>query len=92
MKKFKFLALGLISAVMVACGTMGSATSSNNGTGNTGGLGGILDILSTPNAVGNVISSVIGANKVTEAQLIGNWKYYGVIPTASPSSLMKSSC
>jgi hypothetical protein len=77
MKKFNFLALALISAVMVACGTMGAATSSNDGSGNTGGLGGILDILSNPNAVGNVISSVIGANKVTEAQLIGNWKYYG---------------
>lgn len=77
MKYIKLWALALMSALMVACGSMGSMTGSNSGNGGSGGLGGILDILSNPNTIGNVISSVIGTNKITKAQLIGNWKYYG---------------
>lgn len=78
MKRIKILAMALAGAVMMSCGSMVSMTgSSNGGDGGSGGLGGILDILSNPNTIGNVISSVIGTNKVSRKQLLGTWKYYG---------------
>ena len=69
----------LATAVMVGCGSLGTmgGTSGGNSTIGSGALGGILDILSNPNTIGNVISSVIGTNKLTQAQLIGTWNYYG---------------
>lgn len=69
----------LATAVMVGCGSLGTmgGTSGGNSANGSGALGGILDILSNPNTIGNVISSVIGTNKLTQAQLIGTWNYYG---------------
>jgi hypothetical protein len=78
MKKLKLLVLTVISTIMIGCGslgTMGGTSGGNSSAGGTNVLGGILDILSNPNTIGNVISSVIGTNKVTQAQLIGNWRY-----------------
>lgn len=82
MNKMKLLALALTGAMMMGCGSMGTMTGTNGGTTTTssegsGSLGGILDILGNPNTIGNVISSVIGTNKLTQAQLIGKWNYYG---------------
>lgn len=82
MNKMKLLALALTGAMMIGCGSMGTMTGTNGGTTTTssegsGSLGGILDILGNPNTIGNVISSVIGTNKLTQAQLIGKWNYYG---------------
>ena len=69
----------LATAVMAGCGSLGTmgGTSGGNSANGSGALGGILDILSNPNTIGNVISSVIGTNKLTQAQLIGTWNYYG---------------
>lgn len=82
MNKMKLLALALTGAMMMGCGSMGTMTGTNGGTTTTssegsGSLGGILDILGNPNTIGNVISSVIGTNKLTQAQLFGKWNYYG---------------
>lgn len=82
MNKMKLLALALTGAMMMGCGSMGTMTGTNGGTTTTssegsGSLGGILDILGNPNTIGNVISSVIGTNKLTQTQLIGKWNYYG---------------
>ena len=81
MNKMKLLALALTGAMMMGCGSMGTMTGTNGGTTTSsegsGSLGGILDILGNPNTIGNVISSVIGTNKLTQTQLIGKWNYYG---------------
>lgn len=82
MKTMKMLALALMSAMLMGCGSLGTMTGTNGETTTTssegsGALGGILDILSNPNTIGNVISSVIGTNKLTQAQLIGKWNFYG---------------
>lgn len=82
MNKMKLLALALTGAMMMGCGSMETMTGTIGGTTTTssegsGSLGGILDILGNPNTIGNVISSVIGTNKLTQAQLIGKWNYYG---------------
>ena len=54
----------LATAVMVGCGSLGTmgGTSGGNSANGSGALGGILDILSNPNTIGNVISSVIQTN------------------------------
>ena len=39
------------------------------------GTGNILTGVDTTNALGNIIGSVLGINKVSEANLIGTWKY-----------------
>lgn len=39
------------------------------------GTGNILSGVDTTNALGNIIGSVLGINKVSEANLIGTWKY-----------------
>jgi len=69
----------MVSAMMMGCGSLGTVGSTNGGntSSNGGGLGGILDVLGNPNTIGNVISSVIGTNKLTPEQLLGTWKYYG---------------
>ncbi|MCR4765293.1 MAG: DUF4923 family protein, partial [Bacteroidaceae bacterium] len=78
MKYLKLLAFGLVIVVSMSCGSLGAVGGSNSGSSNgTGGLGGIFDILSNPNSIGNVISSVIGTNKITPEQLLGKWNYAG---------------
>lgn len=39
------------------------------------GTGGILKGVDTTNALGNIIGSVLGINRVSEANLVGNWRY-----------------
>ena len=66
MKKAKYLVLALATLMMAGCGMPGQTAGSNGGI-----LGGILQ----GGTLGNVIISVIGAQKVTANDLIGSWKY-----------------
>lgn len=54
--------------------TIGACIALSGCMGSTGGLFSGIDTAST---VGNIITSVLGINKVSEANLIGNWKYSG---------------
>lgn len=61
------LAIGLMTT---GCGTLGT------GEGNVGGgLGAVIGAIGNGQAIGNVLSSVIGLDKVTESQLRGSWRY-----------------
>ena len=62
MKKKSIMAIVAAALMMVGCA----------GIGTNGGLFGGMDA----NALGNIIVSVLGINKVSEANLIGAWKYY----------------
>lgn len=62
MKKKSIMAIVAAALMMVGCA----------GIGSNGGLFGGMDA----NALGNIIVSVLGINKVSEANLIGAWKYY----------------
>lgn len=61
MKKRFFIVIAAAAFLLNGCGTMGS-------TGLLGGIDGA-------SAIGNVLGSVLGLNKVTESTLIGTWKY-----------------
>lgn len=45
------------------------------GCGGTNSTGGLLDGIDGTSALGNILGSVLGINKVSEAALVGTWKY-----------------
>ena len=76
MKKAKLFVLAA-SMMAVSCmapsngGTMGSSSQSGDV------LGAVLTDVLQGGTISNVITSVIGAQTVTRANLIGSWRYYG---------------
>jgi hypothetical protein len=62
MKMKKTMMAALAAAVLVLAGCMGTNS-------------GILSGVDTTSALGNIIGSVLGVNKVSEANLVGTWKY-----------------
>lgn len=75
MKKTKAILVAAATALLTACGTMGQAGSGSSTTGSV--LGAVLIDVLQGGTLGNVITSVIGAQKVTAADLVGSWKYSG---------------
>ena len=75
MKKTKATLVAAATALLTACGTMGQAGSGSSTTGSV--LGAVLTDVLQGGTLGNVITSVIGAQKVTAADLVGPWKYSG---------------
>ena len=65
MKK-TLISMAAAALMMVSCGP--------NGLGSLGNLG---QIVTDGQTVGNVLQSVLGTNKVTAQNLIGNWSYSG---------------
>lgn len=75
MKKTKATLVAAATALLTACGTMGQAGSGSSTAGSV--LGAVLTDVLQGGTLGNVITSVIGAQKVTAADLVGSWKYSG---------------
>lgn len=72
MKKMKSFALAAATMMLAACGTMGT-TGSGSQSGSI--LGAVLTDVLQGGTISNVITSVIGAQTVTKANLIGSWRY-----------------
>lgn len=68
MKK-TLISLAAAALMMVSCGP--------NGLGSLGTLGNLGQIATDGQTVGNVLQSVLGTNKATAQNLIGNWSYSG---------------
>lgn len=75
MKKTKATLVAAATVLLTACGTMGQAGSGSSTAGSV--LGAVLTDVLQGGTLGNVITSVIGAQKVTAADLVGSWKYSG---------------
>ena len=77
MKKIKSFIVGMAAMTLVACG------GSNILNGVLGGLTGTDGTAAS--GIGNVLTSVLGLDKVTEAGLVGSWRYVnpGVAFTSS---------
>lgn len=75
MKKAKSFLVAAATILLTACGTMGQTGSTGSASGST--LGGVLGSVLQGGTLGNVITSVIGAQKVTANNLIGKWNYSG---------------
>lgn len=63
--------------LVAGCGMPGSTTGTAGNAGSGSVLGGILNDVLNGGTISNVITSVIGAQKVTAENLIGSWKYSG---------------
>lgn len=70
-----FLVAGAACLLATSCGTMGAGSASSSAGDDV--LNGVIGVLNNANTIGDVISSVIGSNKLTKSQLYGTWKYNG---------------
>lgn len=70
-----FLVAGAACLLATSCGTVGAGSASSSAGDDV--LNGVIGVLNNANTIGNVISSVIGSNKLTKSQLYGTWKYNG---------------
>ncbi len=78
MKKNCYVVAGIVCMLAAGCGTLGSGTSATTSTTSTGSvLGSVIGAMSNGEAVGNVLTSVIGLDKLSQSQLIGTWRYDG---------------
>lgn len=67
----KLICAGTFCLTLASCGGLG--TTGNNDAGNI--LGNILGAVANGQTIGNVITSVIGIDKPSQADLIGTWYY-----------------
>ena len=74
MKRISFVLLMAAAMMVYGCGTTG--LNQSNGQ-NSKVLGDIFGAVTNGTAIGNVITSVIGLDKVTQQQIQGTWKYKG---------------
>lgn len=86
MRKITFyLSTAVVLLSMTGCGGLGTGTSllgtqssSSSSSSSTGSvLSSLLGAATDGETLSNVLSSVIGADKLTEKQIIGTWKYDG---------------
>ena len=73
MKKVRHLVLAATTMLVVSCGVGGTTGGNQSQTGSI--LGAVLTDVLQGGTISNVITSVIGAQTVTRANLIGSWKY-----------------
>jgi len=71
MKKVKTFVLAVTTMTVVSCGVAGNGGNASSGSI----LGGVLTDVLQGGTISNVITSVIGAQTVSKANLIGTWKY-----------------
>lgn len=67
MKKARIFLAGLACLALASCGTMGD--------GSGGVLGNIFGPAANGQSLGNILISVIGLDKPSQAELIGTWRY-----------------
>ena len=68
MKKRNMIAMAVAAIMMAGCGGMGTGAGADNG---------ILNGVDASSALGNILGSVLGINKVSETTILGTWKYAG---------------
>ncbi len=81
MKKLSILAMAAATLLMSSCGALSlnqentSNAASNAGSAATNALGGLLSAATDGQTLGNLLTSVLGMDKVTKANLVGTWTY-----------------
>ena len=72
MKKKSIIAAALAFA-LAGCGTMGTTSNGQGGLGDI--LGAVLGAATSGGTITNVLLDVIGLNKMSEADILGTWRY-----------------
>ncbi len=89
MKKATFFSMAAATMLSVSCGTtglasLGQSTGVNNevnqgvtavSTAATSAVGNVISAATNPQTIGNVLTSVLGLDKVTKSSLVGTWNY-----------------
>ena len=76
MKQTKTFAVATATLLLTACGTIGQASTSSSTSAASGSvLGSVLSDVLQGGTLSNVITSVIGAQKVSAKDLVGSWTY-----------------
>lgn len=75
MKKTRMSIAGIACILLTACGTIGTGTGTGNDNGNGGIFGSIFGSPNSGESIGNILISVIGLDKPSQADLIGAWRY-----------------
>lgn len=76
MKQTKTFAVAAATLLFTACGTIGqTGTTSSTGAASGSVLGAVLSDVLQGGTLSNVITSVIGAQKVSAKDLVGSWTY-----------------
>lgn len=66
--------LGQIAGTVLTGGTT-TGTTTTGTTSNSSILGSVLGAVTNGDALGNILTSVIGADKMTEETIVGTWRY-----------------
>jgi len=78
MKIDKILTILVFCFVLSSCGSLDSSPVKQSTTTSSGSiLGDVINVLENPNTISNVLSSVIGTDKLMQKQLEGTWRYNG---------------
>ena len=78
MKKTKTTVVAAATLLLTACGTLGQTNAAGTTNAEAGsGLGSVVAGMLQGGTLGNVITSVIGAQKVSAKDLVGTWTYSG---------------
>ena len=77
MRKKSILVISALCLSLMSCGSLGTGTTTGTSTSTGSILGDVINVLGNTNTISNVLSSVIGTDKVTQAQLEGTWRYSG---------------
>lgn len=76
MKKMRIITMAIAVTMLSGCGVPAGTGTTTGTTGSTGSvLGDVLTGVLQNGTLGNVITSVIGAQKVNRQNMIGSWQY-----------------
>jgi hypothetical protein len=68
-------ALFCVGALLVGCGGLGTLGTAAGSSAGSSILGGVLGAITNGDALGNILTSVLGGERPSAEQLIGTWKY-----------------
>jgi hypothetical protein len=74
MKKITFIVAAAFCTMMGSCG-LGAVTGSNDNAAGAGMLGNTIASAVTGQGLGNMLQSVLGLDKMTQADIIGTWTF-----------------
>lgn len=75
MKKLNYLVACVATSLLVGCGGLGTLGTAAGSSAGSSILGGVLGAITNGDALGNILTSVLGGERPSAEQVIGTWKY-----------------
>lgn len=77
MKKNYFAAAAIAALALTSCGGLGTMRDTNTGSTTGNILGSIIGAATNGETISNILTSVIGLDKLSSRNLLGTWRYNG---------------